>query len=464
MEIVFPSPSEDTATACYIQCAHSMMLQPRVIFVSACLFSVVLRQSCCFALSTTSAAADACRATFSTWFDPERNGRKLELRHVVGVDPLPTNLGDGVATFGANGKVSGEKRQSHNEERLVRYAPLCFPHQLPTKNRSAKALKSGRLQLNDVKRVEGCRIVQKNDVLTLQTEAATKLSDEDLEKRMNFVGHLVSSGLSVHYEDDHLAAVFKPAGVHTKKNTNFSYLSFEDALPAILTPPSGDDAAKEALPLPLAVHRLDVRVCGLVLVAKTRSALQNMGLQFEKRTVKKKYEAIVIGDPSDAVQLNDDIVLQEDGTLLVDSPIEMDGRGTLPARTAISILETIPHSHWGTLGHLELRPETGRTHQLRLHAARIGTPIVGDDLYWDTGTKARSNMAADISETGDLCDLGITEELPSVRRGGGLYLQSRGAIFQHPITGEVIDIEVPLIDRFGRLLEKARLAHEYENK
>ena len=79
------------------------------------------------ALRATSAAADACRATFSTWFDPERNGRKLELRHVVGVDPLPTNLGDGVATFGANGKVSGEKQQSHNEERLVRYAPLCFP-------------------------------------------------------------------------------------------------------------------------------------------------------------------------------------------------------------------------------------------------------------------------------------------------------------------------------------------------
>ena len=442
------------------------MLQPRVIFISACLFSVVLRQSYCCALSSstaTSAAADACRAAFSTWFDPERNGRKLELRHVVGVDPLPTNLGDGIATFGANGKVSGEKQQSHNEERLVRYAPLCFPHQLPTKNRAKKAIKSGRLQLNDVERVEGCRIVQKNDVLTLQTEAATKLSDEDLEKRMNFVGHLVSSGLSVQYEDDHLAAVFKPAGVHTKKNTNFSYLSFEDALPAILTPPSGDDAAKEALPLPLAVHRLDVRVCGLVLVAKTRSALQKLGIQFENRTVKKRYEAIVIGDPSGAVQLNDDIVLQEDGTLLVDSPIEMDGRGILPARTAISILETIPHSHWGSLSHLELRPETGRTHQLRLHAARMGTPIIGDDLYWDIGAKARSNMAADISETGDSCDLGIIEDLPSVRRGGGLYLQSRGAIFQHPITGEVIDIDVPLIDRFGRLLEKARLAHEYEN-
>ena len=89
--------------------------------------------------------------------------------------------------------------------------------------------------------------------------------------------------------------------------------------------------------------------------------------------------------------------------------------------------------------------------------------MVGDDLYWDSGAKARTKMAADISETGDSCDLGIIKLLPPVRRGGGLYLQSRGATFQHPITGEIMDIEVPLIDRFGRLLQKARLALDYEN-
>jgi 23S rRNA-/tRNA-specific pseudouridylate synthase len=96
-----------------------------------------------------------------------------------------------------------------------------------------------------------------------------------------------------------------------------------------------------------------------------------MGIQFEKRKVKKRYEALVIGDPFEAVELNSKIVLQDDRTLLIDSPIEMEGRGTLPARTTMSVLESVPHTHWGTLSHLELRPETGRTHQLRVSATIV---------------------------------------------------------------------------------------------
>lgn len=339
------------------------------------LLGVLLHPAFCSALLTptvTSTTTDAqYRTKFLAWFDAERmnNGGKLELTHVVHVDPLPTDLGDGVATFDAG--LSGETQQYQKAERLVRYAPLCFPHQLPTKNRAAKALKAGRLKLNDAEGVEGCRVVQRNDVLTLQIEGPPKLSDDDLAKRINFVGHLMNSGLSVLYEDQDFAAVFKPAGVHTKKNTAHRYLAFEDALPAILTPPSSDVAVKEALPLPLAVHRLDVRVSGLVLVAKTRRALINMGIQFEKRKVKKRYEALVIGDPFEAVELNSKIVLQDDRTLLIDSPIEMEGRGTLPARTTMSVLESVPHTHWGTLSHLELRPETGRTHQLRVSATIV---------------------------------------------------------------------------------------------
>ena len=94
----------------------------------------------------------------------------------------------------------------------------------------------------------------------------------------------------------------------------------------------------------------------------------------------------------------------------------------------------------------------------------MGCPIVGDDLYWNSGVEARAKMTKSADEGGvfEECYLGIIQDLPPVRRGDGLYLQSRGATFQHPVSGELMNIEVPLIDRFGRLLQKAKLAREYE--
>lgn len=71
-------------------------------------------------------------------------------------------------------------------------------------------------------------------------------------------------------------------------------------------------------------------------------------------------------------------------------------------------------------------------------------------------------MAKGAVEAGKEYNLGILHKLPSVRRGGGLYLQSRGATFTDPVSGDVMNIEVPLIDRFHRLLQRARLACDYE--
>mmetsp|Transcript_11962 Transcript_11962/g.26606 ORF Transcript_11962/g.26606 Transcript_11962/m.26606 type:complete len:215 (-) Transcript_11962:58-702(-) len=211
----------------------------------------------------------------------------------------------------------------------------------------------------------------------------------------------------------------------------------------------------EALPLPLAVHRLDVRVCGLVLVAKTRRAMVDLGAQFERRTVKKRYEALVIGDPAAAAAaaadaLVENVSFQQDGNdFVIESSVLVEGRGTLPAKTGVTIVSSLPHAHWGTLSHLELRPETGRTHQLRVHCADIGCPIVGDDLYWDKAVEARRRIDT-------------KQDLPPVRKGGGLYLQSMGASFVHPVSGNKMDIEVPVANKFGRLLDKARIANEYD--
>ena len=428
------------------------------------ILSFYLDPSCisCFALSSSSAPLPSLSPSsrYLSWYDDtSRQNGQLDLTHRAFIDPLP-ELGDGLATFDDNGNVSGERSQracvtDTVPNRLVRYASLAFPHHLPTKSRAAKCLKSGKLLLNATPKVEGCRNLQRGDVLTLQTDALIKPGEEELVKRVNFVRHLLSAGLSVQYEDEHLAVVYKPAGVHTKRDTTFRYLSFEDALPAVLTPPTTDEAKMEALPLPLAVHRLDVRVCGLVLVAKTRRAMVDLGAQFERRTVKKRYEALVIGDPAVAVAAAADapienVSFQQDGNdFVIDSSILVEGRGTLPARTGVTIVSSLPHAHWGTLSHLELRPETGRTHQLRVHCADIGCPIIGDDLYWDKAVEARRRIDT-------------KQDLPPVRRGGGLYLQSMGASFVHPVSGNKMDIDVPVANKFGRLLDKARIANEYD--
>jgi 23S rRNA pseudouridine1911/1915/1917 synthase len=121
------------------------------------------------------------------------------------------------------------------------------------------------------------------------------------------------------------------------------------------------------------VHRLDKDTTGLIVVAKTETAMRSLAKQISEHTARRTYAAVVIGDP-------------EWDAITVDAPIGRDEANRLKraidgafSRNAISHFNVLRRAHHHTL--IEARLETGRTHQIRVHISHIGHPILGDDTY-----------------------------------------------------------------------------------
>jgi 23S rRNA-/tRNA-specific pseudouridylate synthase len=163
--------------------------------------------------------------------------------------------------------------------------------------------------------------------------------------------------LKVHFEDEDLAVVEKPPGLATSGN---QWKTLQNALPSNIQ----HSGRKDALSVPLTVHRLDAKTHGLVLVAKTASARIQLGRLFEARKVQKTYTAILQGKLTGEGAFN--------------APIE--GKEALTFYKVLSHFQHVKDD-WNSL--VELSPVTGRKHQLRIHCAQSGHPIVGDVKYSD---------------------------------------------------------------------------------
>ena len=166
--------------------------------------------------------------------------------------------------------------------RVAYVAARAFP-ELGSKSQAEQALKQGKLLLNGQQSTGAVRVAQ-GDELSYRAPPLPRPAAKKLASTARFVGHLSSQGLAVPYEDEHLAVVFKPPGIHTKRQSNPKYAALEEALPAVVWP--CEERTEDALPLPLAMHRLDVPVCGLLLVAKTRTAALGLARQLEERSVR----------------------------------------------------------------------------------------------------------------------------------------------------------------------------------
>jgi 23S rRNA pseudouridine1911/1915/1917 synthase len=184
--------------------------------------------------------------------------------------------------------------------------------------------------------------------------------------------------LSILYEDAHLLAVDKPAGLSTQAPP-IAGPTLETAVRSYLRP---DDPASAYVGL---VHRLDRPVSGVILFAKTARDAKRLSAQFARRVTNKEYWAVVEGHPGwppgDEVTWEDWLCREDTGLGRVQTCLPGTPRGQ-EARTRARIVPgddsvRLPEA----CAWLRLRPETGRMHQLRVQAASRGLPILGDRLY-----------------------------------------------------------------------------------
>lgn len=216
-----------------------------------------------------------------------------------------------------------------------------------------------------------------------------QVEENPMLKRMQ----VPSKNLEIVYEDPWLSVINKPAGM-------LSVPGKEDAV-------SVYSLMREQYPeadSPLTVHRLDMATSGLMLIAKTKRVHQNLQAQFKNRLVRKRYVALLEGIvPKDKGTVDLPLCLNP-----LDRPRQMvHTEHGKPAITDYQVLERLD----GKRTRIVFYPRTGRTHQLRIHAAHplgLHCPIIGDELY---GEKADQ-----------------------------LYLHAEYLEFTHPITGETVRI------------------------
>jgi 23S rRNA pseudouridine1911/1915/1917 synthase len=181
--------------------------------------------------------------------------------------------------------------------------------------------------------------------------------------------------LQVIYEDAHVIVINKPPGVLTHSKGS---LNIEGTVASFVLPKITDDNLRGNRAG--IVHRLDRATSGVIIAAKNSKSLKYLQKQFSQRRTKKMYYAVVEGWPAQDGALIDASLLRnpkKPQTFKV-------GAGGKPAQTEYKVVKKFEKSGQ-KYALLELKPVTGRTHQLRVHLAYIGHPIVGDAVYGRAG-------------------------------------------------------------------------------
>ena len=225
--------------------------------------------------------------------------------------------------------------------------------------------------------------------------------------------------LRVVYEDDALSVIDKPAGmmVHAGAGATES-----GTLVNALLHRYGSLSSTGGELRPGIVHRLDKQTSGLIIVARNDSVHAKLAEMFSRRQMRKTYIALVHGH-----------LKQDSGT--IDAPIARDllrrtrmtTRRQEDARSAVSHynVEQRITSSWGKFTLVRVRIETGRTHQIRVHMASIGHPVVGDTLYGAPAQIRNEHGGPDLS----------------LNRN---FLHAAELEFAHPVTGKPLHLESPL--------------------
>ena len=221
-------------------------------------------------------------------------------------------------------------------------------------------------------------------------------------------------GVPITFRDDSLLVVDKPAGLVVHPAPGHRGTTLVDALEGLA---GGGEAERPGI-----VHRLDRDTSGLMIVARTEEAHRALSAQIKAREVARTYTALVEGH-----------LASRTGT--IDAPVGRDhrapekmtvgGRAPREARTHFEVVEALPADSL-----LEVRLDTGRTHQIRTHFAAIGHPVAGDPRYGNAGRHGLERQ----------------------------FLHSSRLGFRHPVSGDAVELESALPNDLSAALDRARAA------
>lgn len=183
--------------------------------------------------------------------------------------------------------------------------------------------------------------------------------------------------LDIHYEDDDILVVNKPAGMVVHPGPGHDRGTLVNALLAHCPDLPGIGDTKR----PGIVHRLDKDTSGLILVAKNSHALRHLQAQFKARTVSKRYIALVEGQIQPSTALIDAPIGRDPARRKVMAVITPDSPRARSAQAREAQTRYKALAYYDDFSLVECAPVTGRTHQIRVHLAYIGYPIVGDKVY-----------------------------------------------------------------------------------
>jgi 23S rRNA pseudouridine1911/1915/1917 synthase len=234
--------------------------------------------------------------------------------------------------------------------------------------------------------------------------------------------------LTVAYEDAHLIVVDKPAGmvVHPAVGNITGTL-----VNALLHHCRGQLSGINGIARPGIVHRIDKDTSGLLVVAKSNAAHEGLAVQFAAHTVHRRYVAVCAGHPSPAEGTVNARVGRSDSDRKKMTVLPNNSSRGKTAITHYKVLERLDEA-----AVIECRLETGRTHQVRVHCASIGHPLLGDPAYGRTPKSLRETL----------------ERLGFARQA--LHAAELG--FMHPVTGENVQFRSDLPPDMAQLIDQLR--------
>ena len=238
--------------------------------------------------------------------------------------------------------------------------------------------------------------------------------------------------LRILYEDDHLLAVDKPPGmvVHPSRG------HWSGTLTSALSYHFGSLSRVGGEHRPGIVHRLDRDTSGVIIVAKTDRCHFQLSQQFADRTTEKEYFAITVGVPD-----HDRDRIEQPIGMHPYQREKMAIRANHPtSREASTMYEVV--ERFDGFAALKVLPKTGRTHQIRVHLAHLGCPVLCDRLYGGRAEILRGELRRDLRDT----------ELLLARQA----LHARRIKIRHPETTELLEFVAPLPDDLERVLHELR--------